>query len=238
MKKMFTLHELIFVIVITVIGFVSIAAVTERNSKEAALTLCASNMKKLTAAATQYAVDNNNTLPGTTYSVGVNWQLRIAPYLGYKNIRPGWNNKAYPIYRCPLDTAEVPAWVKANAHIAKLSYCANLTLIDFDNADANTDRHKGGRKLDDVAKKDMVILFVENHTPSMNLRYSAAANCYQKGYTYEYSKQKGTLENDDAKIGYHDYKNNWAMLDGHVEYMNFEATITPINRWIINRGNL
>ena len=88
MKKMFTFNELIIVAVITVIGFCSIAAVTENAAKKSSLAICADNMKKIAQAATQYAHDNNNTLPGTTYKVGVNWQLRIAPYLGYKNIKP------------------------------------------------------------------------------------------------------------------------------------------------------
>ena len=90
MKKMFTFNELIIVAVITVIGFCSIAAITENAAKKSSLAICADNMKKIAQAATQYAHDNNNTLPGTTYKVGVNWQLRIAPYLGYKNIKPCW----------------------------------------------------------------------------------------------------------------------------------------------------
>jgi hypothetical protein len=41
------------------------------------------------------------------------------------------------------------------------------------------------------------------------------------------------LENDDAKIGYHDYKNNYAILDGSVLLLNWEETLKPINRWIV-----
>ena len=235
MKKMFTFNELIIVAVITVIGFCSIAAVTENAAQKSSLAICADNMKKIAQAATQYAHDNNNTLPGTTYKVGVNWQLRIAPYLGYKNIKPCWRENAYPVFRCPDDKSKIPAWVRANSHIGKLSYSANLTLIDFDDEDANTDRHKGGRKIDNIPNASELIFFMENHNPTHSIRYAAAANCYQPGYTYEYSKQRGTLENDAAKVGYHDYKNNWAMLDGHVEYMNFESTLSPVNKWIIRK---
>ena len=234
MKKRFTFHELIVVTAIVSIGVCAVAAVAEKTVKPEVIA-CAENMKKLALAAHQYALDNNNTLPGTTYKVGINWQLRIAPYLGYKNIQPGWKPNDYPIYKCPADKTAPAKFLAPNAHIAKLSYCANLTLIDFDDADANTDKHKGGRRLDQVAKKNLTILFAEDHAPDMSLRYGAAAKCYQNGYTYEYSKPRGTLENDDAKVGYHDFKNNWIMLDGHVEYMNWEATLKPVNKWIIQK---
>ena len=234
MKKKFTLNELIVTVALVSIGACAVAAVAEKTVKPE-VTACANNMKQLSLAALQYAKDNNNTLPGTTYDVGKNWQLRIAPYLGYKNVKPGWRPNDYPIYKCPADKTAPAKFLAPNAHIAKISYCANLTLIDFDTADANTDRHKGGRNLDKVAKHNMTILFAEDHSPNQSLRYGAAAKCYQPGYTYEYSKPRGTLENDDAKVGYHDYKNNWAMLDGHVEYMNYEATLKPVNRWILHK---
>ena len=110
---------------------------------------------------------------------------------------------------------------------------ANAALIDIDNADVNVDRQRGGRRLDDVKNKSSVILFAEDHSAGNALRYGASTKCWNRGYTYEYSRQNGTLENDDAKIGYHDYKNNYAILDGSVLLLNWEETLKPINRWIV-----
>ena len=73
----------------------------------------------------------------------------------------------------------------------------------------------------------------EDHSAGNALRYGASTKCWNRGYTYEYSRQNGTLENDDAKIGYHDYKNNYAILDGSVLLLNWEETLKPINRWIV-----
>lgn len=235
MKKMFTLFEVAVIAGLTAVGIFSIAAVTEKASKKDAVAVCADNMKKISAAAYQYAADNNNMLPGTANRLNVNWQMLIAPYLGYKNLKAGWRPNEYPIYLCPADKSKPAAWLRVNNHIAKISYCGNASLIDDFYGDVNTDGHRGGRKLDTVGKKDQTILFAEFHNASNALRYGASIKCYQPGYTYEYTVQRGTLENDDGKVGYHDYKNNWAMADGSVIMKNFEETLKPVNLWIYKK---
>lgn len=232
MKKHFTCQELILVLLASAVCL-GTAASAVRNSGNPEVLTCADNMRKMVQAAVQYAADNQETLPGSSNQLGVNWQMRIAPYLGYRNLAPGWRPEAFPVFRCPTDKNAPAKWLTQNAHIAKISYCANAVLIDLDGGDVNVDRHKGGRKLTDVKRKDAVILFAEDHNPSNALRYGAAVKCFNKGYTYEYSRQNGTLENDDAKVGYHDYRNNYAMLDGSVLLCSWEETLKPENRWIL-----
>lgn len=233
MKKTFTFQELSLILFTGAIVSCTLAGAASSVMKKDAVSICADNMKQLVHAAGQYAADNGNTLPGTNNKVGVNWQMRLAPYLGYKNLKPGWRPNDFPLYLCPADKTVPAKWLPSNAHIAKISYCANAALIDIDNADVNVDRQRGGRRLDDVKNKSSVILFAEDHSAGNALRYGASTKCWNRGYTYEYSRQNGTLENDDAKIGYHDYKNNYAILDGSVLLLNWEETLKPINRWIV-----
>lgn len=233
MKHSFHLTELVLVCFAVPVLSCTILGAASTALKNDPVSICADNMKRMTQAAHQYAADHNNTLPGSDNKVGVNWQMRLAPYLGYKNIKPGWNPKEYPLYQCPADKTVPAKWLPQNAHIARISYCANAVLIDIDNADVNVDKHKGGRRLDAVKRKDAVILFAENHSASNALRFGAAVKCFNPGYTYEYARQNGTLENDDAKVGYHDYKNNYAMLDGSVRLLNWEQTLKPENLWTL-----
>jgi hypothetical protein len=232
MKKMFTLHELVFVVVLTAVGIAAVTAIgTENPANKASVKMCADNMKKISMAAHQYAADNDDFLPGPANRLNVNWQMLIAPYLGYGTPKAGWRPDQYPIYRCPSDKVEPAKWIKVNAHIAKISYCSNASVIDDFWGDVNTDGSRGGRKLRTIGQKDKTIMFAECHSNQNALRYGAATKCYQKGYSYEYTVPRGTVENDDGKVGYHDYNNNWAMVDGHVMFKNYEDTLKPLNLW-------
>ncbi|MBE6405323.1 MAG: hypothetical protein E7040_04805 [Lentisphaerae bacterium] len=232
MKKMFSLHELVVVVVLSAIGIAALTAIGNENpANKAEVKLCADNMKKISMASHQYAADNNDYLPGTANRVGLNWQMLIAPYLGYGKPKAGWYPDKYPIYKCPSDKTVPAKWVTVNAHIAKVSYCSNASVIDDFWGDVNTDRSRGGRKLSTIGQKDKTIMFAELHHKDNVLRYGSATKCYQPGYMYEYTVQRGTVENDDGKVGYHDYKNNWAMVDGHIEFKNYEETLKPFNYW-------
>ena len=100
-------------------------------------------------------------------------------------------------------------------------------------SDCNVDKIKGARKLKALKKNKRVIIFGENHNPSNGFRYSDHSfKCYNKGYTFEYTRAHGTIENDNGKRGYHNYKNNWVFADGAVKSLKWEDTIKPENLWL------
>ena len=129
-----------------------------------------------------------------------------------------WKMKLFPY----LKISAKPKWDPKN------SYCANFFIIDYDLEDKNGDSLSGGRNLKDLWGPDTIILFAEDH---------AAQNMVGLGASVKWNR-KGAFEYPARSSGRcHDLKrSNYLMLDGAVEFKEFEDTNTPEDLWLIRFG--
>ena len=233
--KRFQMVELIVILVIVMVGLALVPSILCRLMSQAKVKHCAANMAAIMKAASAYSNDNSGYLPPAfgKHKVGTNWPLRLRSYLKLPMLPVGWKPKDYAVLNCPVDETKAANWLIKNGNLSKISYCCNLAVMDGANNDLNVDKIKGSRKLKDIQKPAQVIVFAEHQNSGNGLRYSDQSfKCYTKGYSFEYTVQNGTLENDKGKRGYHDYQNNWAFADGAVKLIRWEDTVKPINLWI------
>ncbi|MFA6102655.1 MAG: DUF1559 domain-containing protein [Victivallaceae bacterium] len=237
-KNNFTLIELLVVIGIIAILASMLLPALNKARELAKMTSCLNNLKNISIGSISYSEDNNGMLPYAfirpTAIEGLTWSGLICPYVGIKPRKTSgyfWEPAKFMVFACPSDTTPCADWVQTNLHWAKMSYCANLEVIDA-TEDSNSDGFPGGRKMVSIFKPSKTILQAENQTNNCTVGYGPYnAKCYNTGFTYEYTKVNGTLANDPGKFGYHSRQNNWSFADGHVESMKWSDTISPFNYW-------
>ena len=118
----FTLIELLVVIAIIAILAAILFPVFASAREKARQTTCASNLKQMGLAFTQYAQDYDETLPvgqganagSIRYAVG--WAVQVYPYI-----------KSIGTYSCPDDPTIIPA-ASLNSGYVLLSYAMNADL--------------------------------------------------------------------------------------------------------------
>ena len=226
-RKYFTLTELALVLMVLMLGMVMTVSAVTRWKPSPAILVCASNLKKLGEATFMYADDHGKFLPGTGVMEN-NWKMKLCPYLKI-GTAPKWDPSAYSVFHCPADKNTPPVYVReVPVYRAKNSYCANLFIIDFDLEDKNSDSQTGGRNLKDLWGPDTIILYAEDPAAKNMVGQGASVKWNRKG-VFEYSARNSER--------CHDFKrSNYLMLDGAVEYKEFEETNTPEDLWVIRYG--
>jgi len=189
-----------------------------------------------------YTNDSSGVLPyiweqnGVNVTVGSLWTLKAASSMGLKLPSSGWVPDLIQVFKCPSDNVEVWPGRITNKHLGKISYCANLEVMDVDSVDANLDGSMGGRNIASIKKPSTTIIFGEDHNGGNAMRYSGdALACYNTGFTYEYTKRNKTKFDDPGKRGYHSLGNNWSFSDGHAEWLKWDDTLNPVNLWLFDK---
>lgn len=226
-RKYFTLTELALVLMALMLGMVMTVSAVTRWKPSPAILVCASNLKKLGEATFMYADDHGKFLPGTGVMEN-NWKMKLCPYLKIGTV-PRWEPSAYSVFHCPADKNTPPVYMReVPVYRAKNSYCANLFIIDFDLEDKNSDSQTGGRNLKDLWGPDTIILYAEDHAAQNMAGLGASVKWNRKG-VFEYSARNSERCHDLKR-------SNYLMLDGAVEYKEFEETNTPEDLWVIRYG--
>ena len=225
-RKYFTLTELALVLMVLMLGMLMTVSAVTRWKPSPAILVCASNLKKLGQATFMYADDHGRFLPGTGVMEN-NWKMKLCPYLKIKSDQ--WDPAAFSVFHCPADKNTPPAYMReVPVYRAKNSYCANLFIIDFDLEDKNSDSLTGGRNLKDLWGPDTIILYAENPEAKNMVGQGASVKWNRKG-VFEYSARSSERCHDLKR-------SNYLMLDGAVEYKEFEETNTPEDLWVIRYG--
>lgn len=119
-KRGFTLIELLVVIAIIAILAAILFPVFAKAREKARQTTCASNLKQLGLAFTQYEQDNDETMPNGTAQVDIGWAGQIYPYV-----------KATGAYHCPDDPTSGVAATATTPATYPVSYCYNSNFNAF-----------------------------------------------------------------------------------------------------------
>ncbi|MDD2710301.1 MAG: GntR family transcriptional regulator [Verrucomicrobiae bacterium] len=159
----FTLTELLVVLCVIFMLAAFLLPALKRARGMARQIQCLNNLKQLSISCLEYAQDNDDNLPpwrSSTSSPRPTWSMLVAPYV--KTPLEPWLG-ANSIFACPSDVSGVAAWIKTNNHFGKLSYAANLELMDNCSSDSNADGRTGSVKIATAQNASATILFAENH---------------------------------------------------------------------------
>ncbi len=262
--KAFTLVELLVVIGIIAVLIAMLLPALNKAREAANATACASNMRQIAQAAYMYTQDNKGWFPyasewdSSAYDRQSGFGL-LAPYLGLKfvpkftdNAKNPWYDKS--VFVCPSDpfTTAIDAnpLIRTRFKGGRLSYAWNGYVSDFYSQDGLTsvfgpgDVRAGTKKVSQIPMPTTTILIVEAHLGSAFGFFSPSAKVPRgtAGTTHGYTQQFGTMATDLGMQGYHMRTgnrgvNNWAFVDGHVERMNYMATLKPQNLWAVVRDD-
>ncbi len=197
----FTLVELLVVIaIIALLAAASIAGITSalKNARRA---VCVSNLRSIGAAVTTYTGDNNLALPFTGNASDPSWDAALGPYLG--NIP---TTAANPVLKCPEDSRSLTA---TGAFARSYSFNGNLM----------------GKRTIQVPAPSQTVMVAEWYSSGSG--GSGPASNYQYGGSYAYVVYTpGACPSAPNSVGYHGATSNFLFVDGHVESLNPNLTVS------------
>jgi hypothetical protein len=227
-KKYFTLAELVIILGVMFISFSLSGFFISKAKRDAKAVKCAENLFRMGKATFKYAADNKGFLPyaGEGHD---SWKLQIAPYMGIKDPAVKANKEKFSLFHCPADVNKMPAYMEKDPfYLGKMSYCANLYVMDAKYNDLNNDGFMTTRKLNSIDGPDTVILYAENHNRN---------NVIGSGLSLNWNRNKSEFTYPEAaKKGYHAGSNNYLLLDGGVEFYTYNFTLIPEDLWLLKYG--
>lgn len=227
-KKHFTLLELVIVIGVMLIGFSLSGFFISKAQRDAKAAKCAENLFRMGKATFKYVADHNGNLPyaGEGYD---SWKMQLATYMGIKDPTVKGGKGKFAVYHCPADRNKMPSYMEKDPfYLGKMSYAANHYVIDVKHNDRNKDGYETTRKLNSIDGPDTVILYAENHNRK---------NVIGSGLSLVWNRNRSEFSYPNAaKKGYHNWQNNYLLLDGGVELYSYHFTTSPEDLWLLKFG--
>lgn len=235
--RAFTLVELLVSIAIVAILAVLILFGARSYFENAAETKCASNLRQLAVGTLAYTQDHGGRLPPRRDGWqpefrGQTWMRKISPYLGIEaesGLSYGHAMRK-TVFWCPSDKSE---WLPESyggfesTYATKVSYLANLAVMDDLDQDVDGDGVVGPRVLAGISRPAQTIMLMEGfHSLWSIVGYDAGFSAYFSSYS--------ALPKHVA--GYHRGRSFWAFVDGHVEKMSYAETHeNNVNYWLAEK---
>lgn len=198
---------------------------------------CTSNLRSIGSAILSVAADQDGKFPALGRNSGEQkptWGMKAAEAMG---IDLGAESQR-TVFWCPADRTmegETGQYMHKN-HQGHSSYAVNVNLMDWEEGVGSLGgAARGGIGLGQVSQPAKTLMVVENHKANNAIGWAdQGGKTWQRGWTFEYTVAGGSEADDPGKRGYHQEANNWLFVDGHIETMKYEETLSPTNLWKLN----
>ncbi len=228
----FTLIELLVVIaIIAILAAMLLPALAAAKAKAKAIA-CVNNEKEIAVGYLMYASDNSDNLPiaavntGGTVALPTEWEVEISPYLTKATTNNYTITTVGTVFKCPsanldllyklADSANdtnVLAFGGYGHNFPYLGYTVNYFQVQYQR-----------QKLASITRPSATI-FNSDALDPMPSDYTATLEFF--GYSYAPSQIPGHLPNHTYTR--HGKGGNYAMADGHVEFMTWTQVSAGLN---------
>ncbi|HEY3332603.1 MAG TPA: DUF1559 domain-containing protein [Capsulimonadaceae bacterium] len=254
-RKGFTLIELLVVIAIIAILAAILFPVFATAREKARQTTCASNMKQIGIAFTQYSQDYDEVLPPVwiyngTWSTPLGcWDTALGPYLGFAVGINASNNHAAPplVLACPDDTIDRGSWAATGNYARTYAVTSpraaensgastGVVLADVNSAVANYEPMVAISKI----QSSSTTLLMTEFPLANNVVYRPGASAVQAPHQTVPGTCASAYSQDCTLAPVHTTTWNYLFCDGHVKSLRPELTvgsgtlIVPKGMWTLD----